>query len=145
MEDPDLLDIETAHLCGLNASSSTGQSRYLDLHQVNPIKLMKDKTRIGQHSYIIVNWADGKDAASLNVAEQYVQAFQNLAKTSNTLILPNNTGDVSNAVVQAMSIYKKLSTTLNPESQSTSSFSHEIPELIPSTSKELQEKKSVNT
>ncbi|OWF54067.1 stomatin-like protein 2, mitochondrial [Mizuhopecten yessoensis] len=53
---------------------------------------------------------NGSEAVSYNVAEQYVTAFGNLAKTSNTIILPANTGDVSSMVAQAMSIYKNLST-----------------------------------
>ncbi|XP_041369112.1 stomatin-like protein 2, mitochondrial [Gigantopelta aegis] len=51
---------------------------------------------------------NGIDAVSFNVAEQYVKAFGNLAKTANTLILPANTGDVSSIVAQAMTIYKNL-------------------------------------
>jgi len=47
----------------------------------------------------------GSNAASLSVAEQYVNAFSNLAKTGNTLLLPSNTGDVSSMVAQAMGIY----------------------------------------
>lgn len=43
---------------------------------------------------------DGHNAASLAVAEKYVTAFQALAKTNNTLILPANAGDVSNMVAQ---------------------------------------------
>ncbi|KAI8495948.1 Stomatin-like protein 2, mitochondrial [Branchiostoma belcheri] len=50
----------------------------------------------------------GSQAASLNVAEQYVQAFSHLAKTGNTLVLPSNTGDVSSMVAQAMAIYGNL-------------------------------------
>ncbi|CAG0891627.1 unnamed protein product, partial [Darwinula stevensoni] len=42
----------------------------------------------------------GSNAASLNIAEQYVHAFQKLAKASNTLIIPGNTGDVSGIVAQ---------------------------------------------
>ncbi|XP_010165267.1 stomatin-like protein 2, mitochondrial, partial [Antrostomus carolinensis] len=38
--------------------------------------------------------------ASLSVAEQYVSAFSKLAKDSNTLLLPANTGDVTNMVAQ---------------------------------------------
>lgn len=48
---------------------------------------------------------NGHQAASLAVAEKYVTAFQELARTNNTLILPSNTGDVSSMVAQAMSIY----------------------------------------
>ena len=42
----------------------------------------------------------GDNAAALTVAEQYVQAFGNLAKTSNTVILPANTGDAASMVAQ---------------------------------------------
>merc|ERR1712200_157684 len=51
---------------------------------------------------------NGQNAANLAVAEKYVTAFQSLAKTNNTLILPANTGDVTGMVAQAMSIYSKL-------------------------------------
>jgi len=51
---------------------------------------------------------NGQSAANLAVAEKYVTAFQSLAKTNNTLILPANTGDVTGMVAQAMSIYSKL-------------------------------------
>lgn len=52
--------------------------------------------------------SDGKNAASFSVAEQYVSAFNKLARTNNTLILPANAGDVTGLVGQAMSIYKTL-------------------------------------
>lgn len=42
----------------------------------------------------------GGDAASLSVAEQYVKAFSELAKTNNTLILPADTANVSSTVAQ---------------------------------------------
>ncbi|NWX51259.1 STML2 protein, partial [Steatornis caripensis] len=50
----------------------------------------------------------GSAAASLSVAEQYVNAFSKLAKDSNTLLLPANTGDVTNMVAQALGIYTTL-------------------------------------
>ncbi|XP_006626739.1 stomatin-like protein 2, mitochondrial isoform X2 [Lepisosteus oculatus] len=52
---------------------------------------------------------NGSAAASLSVAEQYVSAFSNLAKESNTILLPSNTGDISSMVTQAMSVYGALS------------------------------------
>jgi regulator of protease activity HflC (stomatin/prohibitin superfamily) len=51
----------------------------------------------------------GKDAGSLVVAEQYVSAFQQLAKKTNTLLLPKDVGNVSGMVSQAMTIYNELS------------------------------------
>jgi len=56
--------------------------------------------------------AQGGQAASLAVAENYVKAFGELAKESNTLLLPANAGDVTQMVTQAMSIYKKLEHTV---------------------------------
>ncbi|XP_013406784.1 stomatin-like protein 2, mitochondrial [Lingula anatina] len=53
---------------------------------------------------------NGMNAVSMTVAEQYISAFGNLAKTGNTVLLPTNTGDISSMVGQAMTIYKTLST-----------------------------------
>lgn len=46
----------------------------------------------------------GLTAVNLKVAEQYVQAFSNLAKTNNTLIVPSNLGDMSSMISSAMKI-----------------------------------------
>jgi hypothetical protein len=47
------------------------------------------------------------EAANLKVATQYVEAFANLAKQSNTLILPANAGDVGSMVATAMTVLDK--------------------------------------
>ncbi len=49
----------------------------------------------------------GMDAANLKVAQEYVAAFGELAKKSNTLILPANTGDVGSMVATAMTVLDK--------------------------------------
>jgi len=54
---------------------------------------------------------NGMNAASLNVAELYISAFQELAKKNNTLILPANAGDITNMVGQAMTVYQALAKT----------------------------------
>ena len=46
----------------------------------------------------------GMNAANLRVAQQYVEAFSNLARTNNTLILPSNVGDVASMVATAMTV-----------------------------------------
>ncbi|XP_050681372.1 stomatin-like protein 2, mitochondrial [Leptidea sinapis] len=61
---------------------------------------------------------DSRHAASLTIAEQYVAAFNKLARTNNTLILPANAGDVSNLVAQAMSIYSTVTAHSNQQSRS---------------------------
>src|SRR6478672_1007129 len=49
----------------------------------------------------------GMDAANLKVAQQYIDAFANLAKSSNTLILPAHAGDVAGMVATAMTVLDK--------------------------------------
>ncbi len=46
----------------------------------------------------------GMDAANLKVAQEYIAAFGNLAKTSNTVIVPANPADVSAMVATAMTV-----------------------------------------
>ncbi|MBP5243380.1 MAG: SPFH/Band 7/PHB domain protein, partial [Succinivibrio sp.] len=51
----------------------------------------------------------GNTAVNLKVAEQYIEAFSNLAKTNNTLIVPNNLSDVSGMVSSVMKIVQSTS------------------------------------
>jgi regulator of protease activity HflC (stomatin/prohibitin superfamily) len=48
----------------------------------------------------------GMDAVNLKVAEQYVQAFGELAKQGNTLIVPANLSDLSSLIAGAMSVVR---------------------------------------
>jgi regulator of protease activity HflC (stomatin/prohibitin superfamily) len=48
----------------------------------------------------------GLSAVNLKVAEEYITQFGNLAKTTNTVILPANVGDVAGVFATAMSIVK---------------------------------------
>jgi regulator of protease activity HflC (stomatin/prohibitin superfamily) len=51
-----------------------------------------------------MNTEGGMNAANLKVAELYIQAFGNLAKTGNTLIVPSNLSDVSSIIASAMTV-----------------------------------------
>jgi regulator of protease activity HflC (stomatin/prohibitin superfamily) len=48
----------------------------------------------------------GADAVNLKVAEQYVAAFSNLAKTNNSIIVPANLSDISGLIAGAMQVVK---------------------------------------
>ncbi|KAK9806143.1 hypothetical protein WJX72_003176 [[Myrmecia] bisecta] len=50
----------------------------------------------------------GSEAASMRVAEQYLAAFSNIAKTGNTMLLPVNADNPASMVAQAMSIFKNV-------------------------------------
>lgn len=59
--------------------------------------------KIGQ----AIQSSGGTEAVNLKVAEQYVDAFKNLAQTGNTLIVPANLTDVSTMISTALSIIKQ--------------------------------------
>ena len=46
----------------------------------------------------------GMSAANLKVAEKYIEAFQGLAKTNNTLIIPSNLADIAGLIASAMTV-----------------------------------------
>jgi regulator of protease activity HflC (stomatin/prohibitin superfamily) len=48
----------------------------------------------------------GSDAVNLKVAEQYVAAFGQLAKTNNSIIVPANLGDISGLIATALQVVK---------------------------------------
>jgi regulator of protease activity HflC (stomatin/prohibitin superfamily) len=48
----------------------------------------------------------GMNAVNLKIAEQYVSAFSNLAKTGNTLIVPSNLSDLASLVTSATTVFK---------------------------------------
>jgi regulator of protease activity HflC (stomatin/prohibitin superfamily) len=51
-----------------------------------------------------IGTAEGLSAANLKVAELYVGAFKELAKTNNTLIIPSNLSDAAGLVASAMTV-----------------------------------------
>jgi len=52
----------------------------------------------------------GIDAVNLRVAEEYVHAFGNLAKTNNSIIVPADMGDMSGLIASALTIVKSQKT-----------------------------------
>src|SRR5438477_5276359 len=53
-----------------------------------------------------INSPGGINAVNLKVAEQYVAAFSNIAKTNNTIIVPANLSDLAGLVTSAMTVFK---------------------------------------
>lgn len=50
----------------------------------------------------------GLEAASLRIAEQYIQAFSNIAKEGTTMLLPSAAANPANMMAQALTMYKSL-------------------------------------
>lgn len=54
-----------------------------------------------------ISAANGKDAVNLRIAEQYLLEFGKLAKTNNTMIIPQNMADISSIIATATSVIKE--------------------------------------
>ena len=52
-----------------------------------------------------VSSAGGREAMQLRVAENYVAQFGNLARTSNTLVIPGNVSDIAGMIAMAMKVF----------------------------------------
>ena len=50
----------------------------------------------------------GKDAANIQILKDYIKAFENLAKTNNTMLIPSNPADISSLIAQATSIVNSV-------------------------------------
>lgn len=50
----------------------------------------------------------GQEAVALRIAEQYMEAFSNIAREGTTMLLPTNASDPASMVAQALSIYKSV-------------------------------------
>jgi regulator of protease activity HflC (stomatin/prohibitin superfamily) len=51
---------------------------------------------------------NGLNAVNLRIAEQYLMAFGNLAKTNNTLIIPSNLTDIAGVIATATSVFNEI-------------------------------------
>lgn len=76
---------------------------------------------------------NGGAAASLAVAEKYVAAFGQIAKETNTILLPANASDIGSMVAQAMAVYGNLNTktlgTVKEESEDVTDLERHISEV----------------
>jgi len=62
----------------------------------------------------------GEKAVALKLAEQYIDAFSNLAKETNTVLLPEKTGDIGSMVAQALAVFNKIQNPASPEENKVS-------------------------
>lgn len=92
-----ILDSEGAQQAEINVAQ--GQMRSIQLQAEGEAAAILARANATARSVEILAAAigkpGGKEAVSLRIAEQYVQAFGNLAKKGNTMLLPSNPGDAS--------------------------------------------------
>lgn len=68
----------------------------------------------------------GMDAVNLKVADQYVQAFAQLAKEGNTILLPSNMNDMGSMIASAMSIMRNT----DPKTVSADAAKPVVPSIL---------------
>ncbi len=75
--------------------------------RASEIKLVAEATADGIRDIAkSIGETNGLQAVNLRVAEQFVIAFSNLAKTNNTMIIPVNLSDMAGLIATAMSVIK---------------------------------------
>jgi regulator of protease activity HflC (stomatin/prohibitin superfamily) len=77
--------------------------------EAEAIQLVAEATAIGIEKIahaILQN--GGTEAVSMKIAQQYIDAFQHIAKDGNTIIIPSDVGNVSSMVTQAMTIFDQV-------------------------------------
>lgn len=62
----------------------------------------------------------GEKAVAMRLAEQYIQAFSKLAKETNTVLLPAQTGDAGSMVAQALSVFHNIQAQMNAQHKADS-------------------------
>ena len=106
----EVLQSEGSRQTEINLAEGRRQAAVLEASgQAESIRLKARATAEGLKEVAASLSGEGKDAASLRVAEQWVSAWEKIAKESSTVIIPANPSDAASMVVQGMSIFSKLS------------------------------------
>lgn len=118
----EILESEGQRQSKINISEGDKQSIILaseanKLEQINQAKgeaesilLKSEATAAGLKmiAQAIKETPGGEKAVSLQVAQEYIKQFGNLAKETNTVVLPANLGDIGSLMASGMSIYDNL-------------------------------------
>jgi regulator of protease activity HflC (stomatin/prohibitin superfamily) len=91
----------------LESEATQQQSINLAMGEAEAIKAVAIATADGITTVAQAIKADGgSEAVQLRVAEQLVEQYGKLAKTTNTMILPANFGDMGSMIASAMTVIK---------------------------------------
>lgn len=117
-----ILESEAEQQSAINLATGQQQAKILEAEgEAKSITLKAEATATAiQNIGNAIGKKNGAHAVSLRVAEQYVQAFSQIAKEGNTILLPSNPSDPASMVAQALSIFKKVNITNDlPELEGT--------------------------
>eukprot|EP00922_Rhytidocystis_sp_ex-Travisia-forbesii_P008630 GHVS01012647.1.p1 GENE.GHVS01012647.1~~GHVS01012647.1.p1 ORF type:complete len:409 (+),score=47.98 GHVS01012647.1:218-1444(+) len=111
----EILQSEGEKFSDINIAS--GRQQAVVLKAQGEAEAMREKAKGTAEAILTVasaiNSEGGKNAVTLQLAEQYVNAFGNMTKSSNTIILPASVGDVPDMVARAMAVFGGVSKTVD--------------------------------
>jgi hypothetical protein len=55
-----------------------------------------------------VSDSGGREAMQLRIAEEYVRQFGNLARSTNTLVVPANLSDIASMIAMATKVFDQM-------------------------------------
>ena len=106
----EVLQSEASRQSEINVAEGRKQAAILEASgQAEGIRLKAQATSEGLKLVSAVLSKEGKDAAALRVAEQWIAAWEKIAKESSTVIIPSNPADAAGMVAQGLAIFNKLS------------------------------------
>jgi regulator of protease activity HflC (stomatin/prohibitin superfamily) len=114
-----VLDSEGMRESEINIAEGNRRAAILQAEGEAEAILVKAKASAASIELIsnVIKEKEGMNAISIQIAEKYIQAFSNLAKSNNTMILNSNTNDVSSMVAQAVGIYENVTKTFASSSR----------------------------
>eukprot|EP00823_Brevimastigomonas_motovehiculus_P002649 TRINITY_DN1599_c0_g1_i1.p1 TRINITY_DN1599_c0_g1~~TRINITY_DN1599_c0_g1_i1.p1 ORF type:complete len:399 (+),score=98.47 TRINITY_DN1599_c0_g1_i1:47-1243(+) len=105
-----ILESEGQRQSEINIAEGTRQSHILQAQ--GEAQALLTRAKATAQSLLLVGNAlqqpGGKEAVALRVSERYVDAFNNMAQKSTTMLLPTNASDASSMVAQALAIYNQV-------------------------------------
>ena len=108
----EVLQSEGDKLSAINVAEGRRQAAVLQASgEAEAIKLKASATAEALQTVALVLEGQGREAANLRIAEQWVHAWEKIAQESNTVIVPASVSDAASMVTQALTIARTVNAT----------------------------------
>ncbi|KAM3121675.1 hypothetical protein RJF_0112 [Candidozyma auris] len=95
----DILESEGVRQSKINIAEGEKQAAILKAEST-AVSIERIAKTIAEHS--------GENAVNLQIAQEYIKEFGNIAKTTNTVVIPSSMSDVSGFVASGLSVYDSI-------------------------------------
>lgn len=95
----DILESEGVRQSKINIAEGEKQAAILKAEST-AVSIERIAKTIAEHS--------GENAVNLQIAQEYIKEFGNIAKTTNTVVIPSSMSDVSGIVASGLSVYDSI-------------------------------------